>query len=78
MQFAFAALVLWVLVRGPWTARFVAVGTALGLMAYASPYLIGINYERHITPWMLLVFLSAAWLVQQVQQGPPDRQGTAA
>lgn len=58
-----AGLILWVLVTGPWTARFLAVGVFLGLLAYASPYLLGINYERHISPWLLLMALSCAFLL---------------
>ena len=65
VQVVVAGLIVWALVTGPWTVRFLAAGIFLGLLAYASPYLLGINYERHITPWLLLVALSGLFLWQQ-------------
>ena len=47
----------WRLLRGPgpvWTRLLLFAA----LMAYAAPYVAGFNYERHITPFLYLVFVA--------------------
>jgi hypothetical protein len=39
------------------------------LAAYSAPYVVGFNYERHITPFLLMVLMCVAML--QVRVSPP-------
>lgn len=40
------------------------------LAAYSAPYVVGFNYERHITPFLLLVLMCVAML--QLRPSPPE------
>ena len=40
------------------------------LAAYSAPYVVGFNYERHITPFLLLVLLCVAMLYFQAASSP--------
>lgn len=83
LQAIFAGIALLALVRGPWTVRFLTLGCVLGALAYASPYLVGFNYERHISPYLLLLALSTVFLASPAhrvltgrQQEPPTGEMT--
>ena len=40
------------------------------LAAYSGPYVVGFNYERHITPFLVLVLMCVAML--QLRPSPPE------
>ncbi|MEM6624053.1 MAG: hypothetical protein AAF674_17660 [Pseudomonadota bacterium] len=63
IQFAFAGLVVFLLIAGPWPTRFTAIGAFLTAMAYAAPYIYGLNYERHIVPFLFVITLASVFLV---------------
>lgn len=65
VQFVFLGVVILVLVTGPWSGRFTAVGITLAALAYASPYLVGLNYERHIAPFLLVLAAGTVFLLAE-------------
>jgi hypothetical protein len=52
------------------SARALVLGVAAVNIAYASPFLIGFNYERHVTVYLVLVIVCVAVMLAELLSGP--------
>lgn len=52
--------------------RFMCAAVVLGNGAYAAPYLVGFNYERHVTTFLVMVAASVAVLLVELRGRSTD------
>lgn len=59
------------LFRGLLYDRLIAIYFLVTIICYSTPFIVGFNYERHITPFIVLVMISFPFLVDQLNCNPP-------
>ena len=73
IELVFVSFILWRSLRGDRVDRLQSLLAVALLGSYALPYLVGFNYERHITPFLAMVFACGAYLAFTGRHILPNR-----
>lgn len=65
LELAMAVLLIWLLRQGTRAAWSLALAVIVVNGAYAAPYVLGFNYERHITTYLVIVAACVAFLLAE-------------